>query len=208
MCEDVVCRKANTESKRSRRPCVATWNAHAPGKQRCLRLKSKIFFSFEKTKCFRWLTWGKLLYTVTGIWIQLMFVLPLKSTTRPCLILRSILHAGQIWPFPLFVFLFTNLYHSNFHPNNSCWPPLWNQKLPLVLSHSLSFSSSCKQCFFFQDHCNIQKILHCHWTEQLYIYVCTMKMNSHCLYLHGTNIQNAYIRYKKKKNIYILVCDR
>lgn len=32
-------------------------------------------------------------------------------------------------------------------------------------------------------------------------------MNAHGLYLHGTNIQNAYIRYKKK-DIYILVCDK
>lgn len=151
MCEDVVRRKANRDSKRSRCPCVATWNA--PGKQRRLRLKS-FLFSFDKTKCFRWLTWGKLLYTVTGIWIHLMFVLPFKSTTRLCLILRSILHTGQIWSFPLFVFLFSNLYHSNFHPNDSYWPPLWNQKLPLALflkscSFSLSFFLVVMQTVFF-----------------------------------------------------------
>ena len=46
-----------------------------------------------------------------------------------------------------------------------------------------------------------QEILHCHRTEQLYIYVHTMTMNSHWLYLHGAH-SNSYIRYKKK-DIYI-----
>lgn len=33
-----------------------------------------------------------------------------------------------------------------------------------------------------------------------------MKLNAHDFYLHETNIQNAYIRYKK--DIYILFCDK
>lgn len=69
--------EANIESKSSqltvwsRCPCFAAINAHVPGKQRCLRLKP--VFTIEKTKWFRWVTWGMLLYTVTGIWIHLMF---------------------------------------------------------------------------------------------------------------------------------------
>lgn len=99
------------------------------------------FLHWNDKKWFRWVTWGMLLYAVTGIWIHLMFVLSLVSTTRLCLIPLSILHTGQIWPFPLFVSLFDNLYHSNFHPNNSCWPPLSNQKRPLTLTPlSLSLS--------------------------------------------------------------------
>lgn len=73
MGEDVACRQASTESKRSkyleRSRCFAASNA--PGKQRCLRLKPVFFI--EKTKWFRWVTWGMLLYTKTGIWIHLMF---------------------------------------------------------------------------------------------------------------------------------------
>lgn len=92
----------------------------------------------------------------------------------------------------------------------SWWPSLLNHKLPpfSLRPHLPNFLtlSSCKQCLL-QDHCSFWKILHCHRTERLYIYVCTMKMNAHCLYLHGTNIQNAYIRYKKVY-IYILMCDR
>lgn len=148
MCEYVACRQGNAESQRSRIPCLAALNALAPGKQGCLRLKPVFFI--EKKKCFRWVTWGMLLYTVTGIWIHLMFVLSLKSTTRLCLIPHSILHTGQMWPFALSLFTAIFSIVIFHHQYISCWPPFFNQKLcslsfSLSLSHSLSFSLSCNQ---------------------------------------------------------------
>ena len=124
-------RQGNTESKRSRYPCLAALNAHAPGKQRCLRLKP--VFSVEKTKWFRWVTWGMSLSTVTGSWTHLMFVRSLKSTSRLCLIPHSILRTGQIWPFPSFVSPFCNLYNGNSRQNRLMLAPFSNQKLPLAL---------------------------------------------------------------------------
>lgn len=112
--------------------------------------------------------------------------------------------------FPCFCVLSLTFIIIISHPNNSCWPPHQTRNflmpifylISLFLSLFLSLLHANRIFFFLQDYYNFQRILHCHWTEQLYIYVCTMKMNSHCLYLHGGNIQNTYIRLKKK----IFIC--
>lgn len=131
------------ELKRRIYLCVAAVKTHAPGEQWCLRLKP--LFCFVKTKWFRWVTWGIFLCTVTGIW----YLVSLKVSTRLCFICLSILHTGHIWPY--FLFYHLQPYHSSSWQESSCCPPLSIQKLPFFslfpffLSHSLSFSSSCKQ---------------------------------------------------------------
>ncbi len=144
-----------------------------------------------------------LLYTLTGSWV---FVLSLKSTTSLCLIPSS-LHTGQIWSFPLFVSPFSATFITVIpHKKTHVGPLCQTRNFPLLsLCFSLSFFLLFMQTVFASGSLTYScKILHCHWTEQLYIYLCTMKMNAHFLYLHGTNIQNAYIRLKKGY-LYIVV---
>lgn len=147
-CEDVACWLGNIKSKRSRSRSfsLTDWNAHAPGRQRCLSLKP--VSSIVKTKWFRWVTWGILLYAVTGSGtFQMLLVLSVRSTSR--------LFDSSFYPtdranltfFSLFPpLLVCNRSHSNSHQYYSHWPRFLNYNLLLSLHFTLFLFS------FFLSH--------------------------------------------------------
>lgn len=180
----------------------AALNARATGKQSSLRLKPVFFI--EKTKWFRWVTWGMLLYTVTGIWMHhMLFILSHKSTTR--------LLYSSLYPTYRANLTFSFICLSFQQPLYiSCWPHFFKPKTsPRSLSVSLFLSLSIflKQRLL-QDHWSFQKSLLRHWTEQLYIYLCTMEMNAHCLYLHEQTFKTLTLDFKKKIFIYFCVTGK
>lgn len=192
--------KAGKDSKESRYPWGAGLNEWV--EQRCLRLKSR-HFSFRKVSnnspedccsalycdrhrngtgiCACWLT--------SWLWFISLFL--------------SILQQEQTWHFS---FVFKYLHNISCSPNKWDCHPFKNEKpsftIFFLFLSSLSPLSFHANTVWFRITAILIHL--CITTEQNnYIHVCTMKMNSHCLYLYGTNIQNTYIRYKKKRYLYI-----
>lgn len=162
-------------------------NAHAPGKQRCLRLKPA--FSHDKTKWFRWVTWGMLPYTVTDSSTYVMLFFHSDWLGRVWFPTLSYIQ-GKFDFFPWLVSLFTVIPTELTHVGPLCHN--WNLpflSFSLSLSRSLSFSSSRKPCLL-QDHCISGKF--CIATEQnnyIFIYVQwkwmhTSSWNKHSERLH------------------------
>lgn len=140
------------------------------------RLRLKPVFTAEKTKWFRWVTWGMFLYAVNRPLYTSDVCSFVQIKARLWFIPHSILHTGQIWPLSLFVLHFGNLNRSSPWQNNSCWPPLSNQKRPLALFLS-SFHTLFLSCLYANNVCLMINVISgkfCIATEQnnyIFIYV-------------------------------------